>query len=75
MREIDKIKVLEAGYVIQELTIDEALEHIGQKLFEGQSVIVDSVYVDVRDVKKVRELLSKSKGSISFFPMIGGGEG
>ena len=69
-----KVKVLEAGYVIQELTIDEALKLIEQKLSEGQSVIVDGVYVDARDVEKVRELLSKSKEGISFFPMIGGGK-
>lgn len=69
-----KVKVLEAGYVIQELTIGEALELIEQKLSEGQSVIVDGVYVDATDVKKVKELLSRSKEGISFFPMIGGGK-
>lgn len=69
-----KIKVLEAGYVIQELTTEEALKLIEQKLDEGQSVIIDGVYVDARDIEKVRELLSKSKKGISFFPMIGGGK-
>jgi len=68
-----KIKVLEGGHVIQELTVDEALELIKQKLDEGQSVIVDGVYVDATDDKKVKELLSRSKEGISFFPMIGGG--
>ena len=69
---MDKIKVLEGGHVIQELTIDEALELIKQKLSEGQSVIVDGVYV--ADTKNVRELLLKVKEGISFFPMIGGGK-
>ena len=64
---MDKIKVLEGGHVIQEVTIDEALELIKQKLFEGQSVIVDGVYV--ADTKNVRELLHKCKEGISFFPM------
>ena len=67
-----KIKVLEAGYVIQELTIDEALKLIEQKLSEGQSVIVDGVYL--ADTKNIRELLLKAKEGISFFPMIGGGK-
>ena len=69
-----KVKVLEAGFVIQELTIEEALELIAEKLSEGQSVIIDGVYVDARDVKRVRELLARAKEGISFFPMIGGGE-
>ena len=38
-----KVKVLEAGHVIQELTIEEALKLIEQKLSEGQSVIIDGV--------------------------------
>ncbi|MFH1821132.1 MAG: hypothetical protein ABH852_01645 [Methanobacteriota archaeon] len=69
-----KIKVLEAGHLIQELTIAEALELVKQKLSEGQSVIVDGVYIDAADIEKVRELLPKSKEGISFFPMIGGGK-
>lgn len=71
---MSRIKVFEGGHVIQELTIDEALKLIEQKLDEGQSVIIDGVYVDATDVKKVRELLSRSKEGISFFPMIGGGK-
>ena len=67
-----KVKVLEAGYVIQELTVEEALDLIKEKLSEGQSVIVDGVYV--ADTKNIRELLLKAKEGISFFPMIGGGK-
>ncbi|MBC7218770.1 MAG: hypothetical protein H5T49_01345 [Hadesarchaea archaeon] len=69
-----KVKVFEGGHLIQELTIEEALELIKKRFFEGQSVIIDGVYVDASDIEKVRERLSKVKEGISFFPLIGGGE-
>ncbi|MEM3421193.1 MAG: hypothetical protein QW315_02905 [Candidatus Hadarchaeum sp.] len=69
-----KVKVFEGGHLIQELTIEEALELIKRRFFEGQSVIIDGVYVDASDIEKVKEKLSKVKEGISFFPLIGGGE-
>ncbi|MEM4187776.1 MAG: hypothetical protein QW786_03550 [Candidatus Hadarchaeum sp.] len=69
-----KVKVFEGGHLIQELTIEEALELIKRRFFEGQSVIIDGVYVDASDIEKVKEKLSKVREGISFFPLIGGGE-
>ncbi|MGC8816353.1 MAG: hypothetical protein ACP5PX_00835 [Candidatus Hadarchaeum sp.] len=71
---MSKIKVFEGGHLVQELTIEEALELIKQRFFEGQSVIIDGVYVDASDIEKVKEKLSKAKEGISFFPLIGGGK-
>lgn len=69
-----KVKFFEGGHLVQELTLEEALELIKRRFFEGQSVIIDGVYVDASDMEKVKEMLSKAKEGISFFPLIGGGE-
>jgi hypothetical protein len=70
---MDKVKVLEGGHVIQELTVEEALELIKKKFYEGQSVIIDGVYVDATDIERVKRMLAEVKEGISFFPLVGGG--
>ncbi len=67
-----KVKVLEAGHVIQEISVDDAMKLVEEKLKEGQSVIVDGIYTPP-DAKNIKQLVAKSKQGISFFPMIGGG--